>query len=478
MISRLGIVLDSFFCQKGIIRRSQQLESALSCAIDMFVLISKRFSHLLKRSKLLKMSSTKNVVEQVNEEFTDDSTSHDEWRQMFPSVKIFIDWMLCNVHMWQPLPDQLPPDLGPNPDRWKIISNMFNLVQKLAISLDSTLGKHVGNDSSSSSSQQMLQFLGKVKLEEDLEVAGFVPLLSLSPRADYDYQNKYDTSQLNQFLSSPSLNVELIELAKMRKRCAKLCLFADYLCGLEQPVLKYDVLNSCYSAIIQVASPPPGASFNSSFEFSRLNKLKSECHANRTISTCSSSSLKSETDLINSDASLANAMMRTNLSDEAAVSVDGEEEQTILDDLREKRRLLKVKMQEQQKREKSNQSLLEMSTQRQIELEIRPKFIVPDTNCFIDHLNLIEKILGTAYFIVVVPLLVINELDKLSKSIANCNDDSIEHAEYVKYNACQAIRYLNEKFDKRERNLKALTSQGSVLETIQFRSEEVRKQVN
>ena len=64
-----------------------------------------------------------------------------------------------------------------------------------------------------------------------------------------------------------------------------------------------------------------------------------------------------------------------------------------------------------------------------------------------------------------------------SKSISNYNDDSIEHAEYVQRNAKKAIEYLNEKFDKREKNIKALTSQGSVLETIQFRSEEVKKQV-
>ena len=43
--------------------------------------------------------------------------------------------------------------------------------------------------------------------------------------------------------------------------------------------------------------------------------------------------------------------------------------------------------------------------------------------------------------------------------------------------AKKAIKFLNEKFDKREKNLKALTSEGSVLETIQFRSEEVKKQV-
>lgn len=130
-------------------------------------------------------------------------------------------------------------------------------------------------------------------------------------------------------------------------------------------------------------------------------------------------------------------------------------------------------MEDQEKREKKHESLLDASAQRRLELEIRPKFIVPDTNCFVDHFPLIDKLLGTNYYIVIVPLLVINELDKLAKSILNYNDDSIEHAEYVQKSARQAIEYLTARFDKRERNLKAMTSQGSVLETITFRSEEV-----
>ena len=62
----------------------------------------------------------------------------------------------------------------------------------------------------------------------------------------------------------------------------------------------------------------------------------------------------------------------------------------------------------------------------------------------------------------------------MAKSISNYNDDSIEHAEYVQRNAKKSIAFLNEKFENRERNIKAMTSQGSVLETIQFRSEEVK----
>ncbi len=135
-------------------------------------------------------------------------------------------------------------------------------------------------------------------------------------------------------------------------------------------------------------------------------------------------------------------------------------------------------MTEQTQREKSNESILASSAQRPIALEIRPKFIVPDTNCFIDHLDIIDKLLTTNYYIIVVPLLVINELDKLGKSLNTLSNehDSTEHAEYVQTSARKAILYLTQKFEKRERNLKAMTSQGSILETITFRSEEVRTQ--
>ena len=234
---------------------------------------------------------------------------------------------------------------------------------------------------------------------------------------------------------------------KEKKRVEKICLFADYLCGLEIPFMKYDVLNECYTPV------------NEALKQLALNNKKTLLN-NRKISTCSSTG--SNTNGFEFDAS--HHLEDLNLDDEFS-------------ELKEKRRLLKLKMNEQEKRVKSHRNVLESSTQRRLELEVRPKFIVPDTNCFIDHLNLIEQLLATNYYIIIVPLLVINELDKLAKSISNYNDDSIEHAEYVQRNARKSIQFLTMKFEKRERNLKALTSQGSVMETIQFRSEELKSKV-
>ena len=171
--------------------------------------------------------------------------------------------------------------------------------------------------------------MSKIKLEEDLELAGFAPLLSL-PREDYDYQNNLNAAQINEYL--PNLNEDLIDKAKVKKRLEKLCLFADYLCGLEQPVLKYDVVNKCYSPIITSVQ----IENSSNFESNRLNKLRNE-NGNRTISTCSSSSVKSS----------------SIVDENEEIETNGE-----LNELKEKRRVLKAKMSEQQIREKSQQSLI------------------------------------------------------------------------------------------------------------------------
>ncbi|RNA08050.1 telomerase-binding EST1A isoform X1 [Brachionus plicatilis] len=380
--------------------RTQLSECALQLSLDMFGLIVNRFNYLIKKHP---------------------HSSLDTWNQLFPSIKVFLDWMLCSIQIWHPFPDQLRPDLGPNFNRWSILVDFFNIANK---NVNLFENEKIDHD------------LYKIKLEEDLELAGFVPLLSL-PREDYDFQNN---ANVNIEYVKNFLTQELVEKEKVKKRMRKCLIFAEYLCGLEKPIMKFDVVNNCYS-LIEIKAEP---------------RLETK----RTISTCSSSSFKSNT----------NADEMAELND-TGTEISGDE----LNSLREKHRFLKSKVQEQQKQEKQIQSLVEANLQRQIELEIRPKFIVADTNCYIDYLNLIDLILKSNYYILILPLLVLSELEKLAKSISNLFDDSQEHAEYLQKNAKRAIEFLNSKFEKRERNIKAMTSQGSILETIQFRTEEVVK---
>ena len=47
---------------------------------------------------------------------------------------------------------------------------------------------------------------------------------------------------------------------------------------------------------------------------------------------------------------------------------------------------------------------MEHSSKPTLVLEINPQYLVPDTNCFIDHLPGLQYIVESRYFTVVIPL--------------------------------------------------------------------------
>jgi len=69
-------------------------------------------------------------------------------------------------------------------------------------------------------------------------------------------------------------------------------------------------------------------------------------------------------------------------------------------------------------------------------------------------------------------MLVINELDGLAKNLKESCYDSIEQAEMVRTAAELAVQFLEAEFERRNHHLRAITSKGSTLDTIAFRSEE------
>lgn len=67
----------------------------------------------------------------------------------------------------------------------------------------------------------------------------------------------------------------------------------------------------------------------------------------------------------------------------------------------------------------------------------------------------------------------ISELDGLSKGSKEGQYDSFEHADKVKRNAKATVEYLEKEFEGQNSLLRAITNQGSVMNTIAFRSEEL-----
>ncbi|KAG7265722.1 hypothetical protein CRUP_024658 [Coryphaenoides rupestris] len=120
----------------------------------------------------------------------------------------------------------------------------------------------------------------------------------------------------------------------------------------------------------------------------------------------------------------------------------------------------------------------------QVELEVRPYFLVPDTNGFIDHLDGLKTLLQSTVYIPV-----ITELDGLAKGQdsfrrrgwAEAAEEAVTtgngaHARAVQEKARQAVAFLERGFEAREPGLRALTSRGNQLESIAFRSEDTSGQ--
>jgi len=79
-----------------------------------------------------------------------------------------------------------------------------------------------------------------------LELAGFVPLLSL-PRDEDEELVFCDDNDDREILLA--MTEEEIEKVKDLKRLDKLCLFGEYLCGMEEALMRFDVANERYKEI-------------------------------------------------------------------------------------------------------------------------------------------------------------------------------------------------------------------------------------
>jgi hypothetical protein len=52
-------------------------------------------------------------------------------KHVFPSLKIFTDWMTCNANSFIPLPDQLPAEFGPHPDILMSLAKVINRIRTI-----------------------------------------------------------------------------------------------------------------------------------------------------------------------------------------------------------------------------------------------------------------------------------------------------------------------------------------------------------
>ncbi|XP_067938253.1 telomerase-binding protein EST1A-like [Watersipora subatra] len=376
--------------------RTYTQEQAVLLLLDMSTIVTQRCTVLLESQSSLSISVL----------------ASSDLMQLLPVVKLVTDWMTCHPHLWNPPPCPRDPSLGPVLDPWLSIAKLSNCLTRIqGTSIPFYMNEDVDPDTSSENTW--------LSLPEELQLRGFLPLMNLS-NDDVFIRTDSCTDQ---------------DIAAMCHRVQKLITFADYLCGIEPPMLDFDTRDSKYKSLVD----PPSLSEKT------VQKV-----------TENTQSFDEEDELSSSDIS----------SDSEPDSVGTTSE------LRKTKHRLRKQLAKQEKQQRLHQAVLDSEMHGVIQLEIRPIFIVPDTNCFIEYPSQMKALITSQKFTVIVPLVVINELDGISNTKPGEENPRFSHPDIVKREAVKAVDFLESEFERRNRRLKAVTVTGTELPSIAFRTEE------
>ncbi|VDP90680.1 unnamed protein product [Echinostoma caproni] len=349
------------------------------------------------------------------------------------TAQLLQEWMILHPEHWLPPPNHRDPTLRPYLNDWQLVAELctraanwlnrnstrpeyeeVNPTTSLVLRLK---GISEGeNEDGEKQSRDQLQDFQAAFLFEEAYVAGFKPMLDLVPKL-YRYTGDWASETVADFV-----------------RIEKLVLFGDFLCGIEPPVLTYDVNRSVYESAIERESSERKQ--DRPLEPKHLNNSLDSNESTPSSNEKNKPGVSSEmTDLNDSQAS----------ADIAALQL--------------KRALLQRQLEEEARLAAWRRNAISQAAsggRRAIELEVRPIYLLPDTNCYIDWLEGIATLAQrSSNYTVLVPIVVVNELDTLARygsSSSNGStwrsgrlieeDGEVTRAGLIQERAHQAITYL------------------------------------
>ena len=277
-----------------------------------------------------------------------------------------------------------------------------------------------------------------------------------------------DTPESSKFVRTPFV----LEIAYIYMRIESIKLFGDYLCGLQYPYLRFDTKNFTFESLINTddVENQPGIKLKQ-IQQRQLMEAMNRDKNNQIIANN-----KSDGDNDDDD-------------DDECYSND-EEAIREMNDLNlnpmERRKLLQYRMFRQQNRQHGRYfRMIEHIHEPKRRFIIIPRYVIFDTNCFINDLHSIMKFVHNKSFIVAVPLIVVQELQSMmargqrlqvSKSSEDINNDEQQESMNLRYKqlakkSAEILDCLQKAFDSNVENIRAITSKGSLLDRIDYKEE-------
>lgn len=405
--------------------RSVAQNSALQLSFGMFGVLLERCNHLMESFRMPDFANSNNIPQTV--------FSEEDLPTLLAAVKVWCDWLLGNNDTWFPI----------------VANEPFNELAKLATHLEKLkhamkdIIKHFINQDKYYSDFYNQENYEMIKLGEDALLCGFNPWFC---GLDWSTYRRYCHKSIPQTLAQDVRRLDTIND----------CIY--YLEGHDPPILKWSKPDNAHISLVEntkVITNVEKVNAKLTHMFSQEEDILEEAYSDE----------ESGNQKLSKD---------SNIPQVGAIVVEEE------GDGINKIKKLKIRKEEleRRKREDEEQSKLQKQILEEhvsVVIEVCPRQVVPDTNCFVDYLPDIQKIASDTRFQLRVPLVVLNELDGLAKGMKNgqsINHDDPEHVTKIAEKSKLALAFLRD----RPINTKCVTYKGTILPSFGVTTEEDARQ--